>query len=294
MIEAYVPAPEQQPIHSVGNASYHSQAATPDEALQDKFCRICHDSEDNGADGRLFRPCRCSGTMAWVHVECLDKWRRASANSQSFYRCDQCHYEYQFGRAFTAYGHGFGDKITIAKLLSSRISIHLASVVVLLVVVFFAGFVGKAVGVSLSPTVTWSDVFRCINLNHWYSGSMLVGLGSLFGFLVETCGTFFRFGRIGGAWGPGPDLSGGNRGGGDAQKVILAILVVIGLFLALRWIYERLQILAESAARRTQDVILDADHLHEPTSSVVEPEVDAERPILARCTGDLDTPPRKR
>lgn len=255
----------------------HAQEPDADTTVQNKFCRICHDSEDGRADGRLFRPCNCRGTMAWVHVECLDKWRQASTNPQSFYRCDQCHYEYQFGRAFTAYGHGFGDKITIARLLSSRVCIHLASVGVLMVMIFFAGFVGKAFGVSpVTTTVTWSDVFRCFNWNHWYSGSMLVAIVSLSGFLLETCGSFFGHagGRIGVPWGQMGRSSGapaargggswGSKGGGDAGKAILVILVVIGLLVALRWIYTRLQVLAERTARRTQDVILDADHLHEP------------------------------
>ena len=36
--------------------------------------------------------------MRYVHVECLNDWRSQSANPQSFYRCDQCHYEYNVER----------------------------------------------------------------------------------------------------------------------------------------------------------------------------------------------------
>jgi hypothetical protein len=227
--------------------------------------------------------------MAWVHVECLDKWRRASTNPQSFFRCDQCRYEYQFGRAFTAYGHGFGDKITLARLLSSRVSISVASVMVLLVLIFFAGFVAKIVGISPTP-VAWSDVLKCFNLQHWYSGSMFVGLGSLGGFLIETVGSFLRIGRIGGAWGQGWGGPRAGGGGGDAQKIIMVIMVVVGLLVALRWIFVRLQILAESAARRTQDVILDANDDHEPA---LEPR-DAEGAEPTSGRGDVGTPPRER
>ena len=83
----------------------------------DRLCRICHGNADGGAEGRLFRPCLCAGTMAWVHVECLDKWRHVSSNSESFFRCDQCQHKYEFGRAFTAFGYGFGDRFTAARLL---------------------------------------------------------------------------------------------------------------------------------------------------------------------------------
>ena len=66
-------------------------------------CRICFDGGCFGEQGPLFRPCRCSGSMAWVHRECLDQWRRSSANPRSFFRCDNCLFEYRFGRAFVAY-----------------------------------------------------------------------------------------------------------------------------------------------------------------------------------------------
>ena len=59
-----------------------------------KFCRICFESEADG-DGVLYRPCDCRGSMAWVHVECLSRWRRVSANPRSFLYCDQCNCEYQ-------------------------------------------------------------------------------------------------------------------------------------------------------------------------------------------------------
>ena len=72
-------------------------------------------------------------------------------------------------------------------------------------------------------------------------------------------------------------------------QIIMIILVVVGLPVALRWIFVRLQILAESAARRTQDVILDADNLHAP--GLPASERDAES--ASRCD-DFGTPPRER
>lgn len=54
-------------------------------------CRICMETEPAGS---LFSPCRCRGTMKYVHRECLQRWRSTSTNQQSFYRCDQCHCRY--------------------------------------------------------------------------------------------------------------------------------------------------------------------------------------------------------
>lgn len=33
-----------------------------------------------------------------MHRECLERWRSISSNQRSYYRCDQCHYEYNMAR----------------------------------------------------------------------------------------------------------------------------------------------------------------------------------------------------
>jgi len=71
-------------------------AAMSDDAPS---CRICLAGAE---EGRLFRPCRCRGTMAWVHPQCLNEWRAVSANARSFFRCDQCGYEYRVRRTRVA------------------------------------------------------------------------------------------------------------------------------------------------------------------------------------------------
>jgi hypothetical protein len=48
--------------------------------------------------GRLISPCRCRGTMKFVHLSCLNSWRYASPNARSVYQCDQCGYKYNFNR----------------------------------------------------------------------------------------------------------------------------------------------------------------------------------------------------
>lgn len=46
----------------------------------------------------MISPCQCRGTSKWIHLSCLNQWRMHSQNSKSFYRCDQCHYQYSFRR----------------------------------------------------------------------------------------------------------------------------------------------------------------------------------------------------
>jgi len=62
------------------------------------------DDDDDDVDGsssqnrRLISPCLCSGTMKYVHLECLNQWRAAAPNARSLFRCDQCGYEYRVRR----------------------------------------------------------------------------------------------------------------------------------------------------------------------------------------------------
>lgn len=87
----------------------------------ERICRICFSGpEEIDSQGKLISPCKCryvpyvpdyseldSGTMKWIHVECLNQWRRASKKESrylqlvsvakdSFFRCDECRHEYSF------------------------------------------------------------------------------------------------------------------------------------------------------------------------------------------------------
>ncbi|KAJ3475960.1 hypothetical protein NLI96_g11486 [Meripilus lineatus] len=67
------------------------------QAAEEKQCRICLDGEDPDL-GRLIRPCLCKGSISYVHVKCLHRWRNASASPSAFYSCQQCGYRYHFAR----------------------------------------------------------------------------------------------------------------------------------------------------------------------------------------------------
>ncbi|TFK94437.1 zf-C3HC4-domain-containing protein [Polyporus arcularius HHB13444] len=69
----------------------------PEETEDTKQCRICLDGEDPEL-GRLIRPCLCKGSISYVHVKCLQRWRNTSASRSAFYACPQCGYHYHFAR----------------------------------------------------------------------------------------------------------------------------------------------------------------------------------------------------
>ena len=80
--------------------------------------------------------------MAWVHMECLDRWRYSSSNPQSEFRCDQCKFEYRFGRVAVAYA-GSVDRFTLARFLMTPFAVHIMSLSALFSAIFVLGFVGK-------------------------------------------------------------------------------------------------------------------------------------------------------
>jgi hypothetical protein len=58
----------------------------------DFICRICYDTEKNNKN--MIFPCKCKGTMKWVHLECLEKWIRISKKKI----CGSCKYNYKMKR----------------------------------------------------------------------------------------------------------------------------------------------------------------------------------------------------
>jgi len=41
--------------------------------MEEPLCRICM---GDASEGKLFSPCLCKGSMRYVHVECLQRWRK--------------------------------------------------------------------------------------------------------------------------------------------------------------------------------------------------------------------------
>ena len=72
----------------------HLKCAKTEDEDEGRTCRICFDDE---SEGRLISPCRCKGSMRFVHVHCLAKWR-AEARNRSYYECGQCKYQYSLRR----------------------------------------------------------------------------------------------------------------------------------------------------------------------------------------------------
>ena len=53
-------------------------------------CRFCFQKDLRP----LLSPCRCNGTIKYVHTSCLERWRRENINQPSFSQCLICKTNY--------------------------------------------------------------------------------------------------------------------------------------------------------------------------------------------------------
>uniref|UniRef100_A0A7S2IN00 RING-CH-type domain-containing protein n=1 Tax=Haptolina brevifila TaxID=156173 RepID=A0A7S2IN00_9EUKA len=220
--------------------SSNTSSARMPSKMTEPCCRICFETEETPRNA-LLRPCKCNGTSAWVHVDCLNRWRCTSANRKSFYECNTCMFKYRFGTV--------GDAFLLARVLAMPVTIHLITLFSLCMIVFAAGFIGKTLDYSL----TWFDVLRCFNLQHILTGAISTGIASLLGWLAYFVGPGGRRVLDFIASGSG----GSDRGSGTIGLILLAIATVVGLCIAFSWLYEQLEHWARSVCRRAQHVVLD-------------------------------------
>lgn len=71
----------------------------------EQTCRFCH--YPSSANNRLFHPCKCQGTIRYIHGTCLEKWLRRIKKDE----CELCNFKYQFN-------YVYDKKMTSYKLLS--------------------------------------------------------------------------------------------------------------------------------------------------------------------------------
>jgi hypothetical protein len=55
-------------------------------------CRFCFEGPDTG--NPLVTPCKCIGSMKYVHIQCIKKWRETTSNHEWVHRCQLCLEDY--------------------------------------------------------------------------------------------------------------------------------------------------------------------------------------------------------
>lgn len=101
------------------------------ETDHDIICRICH-GEDGDENGRLIaNVCSCKGSMKYVHLVCLNTWRRT--RPENYFTCINCKQPYKL------------KKSTICVILSSPKTALWGSLILYILLIFAVGCVGRFV-----------------------------------------------------------------------------------------------------------------------------------------------------
>ncbi|KAG8801883.1 hypothetical protein FRC16_010890 [Serendipita sp. 398] len=66
-----------------------------ESVLEADTCRICSSPAEPGQP--LYHPCRCTGSIRYVHQDCLRSWLKASSRT----RCDLCNYPYKYKKIYS-------------------------------------------------------------------------------------------------------------------------------------------------------------------------------------------------
>lgn len=75
-------------------------SSTSTLSLNKPFCKICHVGATKNGD-KLISPCKCSGTMQYIHCGCLLKWLEISnRTNEKPMNCELCSHEYTWHKKF--------------------------------------------------------------------------------------------------------------------------------------------------------------------------------------------------
>ena len=70
---------------------------------EDDCCRVCHGEAEESRP--LFHPCKCSGSIKFVHQDCLQTWLKIS---NKLPKCELCNESFRFRNIYKA-----GDKLSM-------------------------------------------------------------------------------------------------------------------------------------------------------------------------------------
>lgn len=99
------------------------------DKLRGKKPRKVYENEE----GRLICPCKCKGSIKWIHEACLQEWRYSQAGTDNQWRCSRCGHRYQF------------ERMDWARRLRSPILAFVLAVLIVITTIFLLGFIGDRI-----------------------------------------------------------------------------------------------------------------------------------------------------
>ncbi|CAG8556672.1 2896_t:CDS:1 [Acaulospora morrowiae] len=246
------PLPIQYPsITSVNSRTQRDTSTSSRDFLQNsvplKFCKICqepelldtsHDENENlhlpYTKDRLISPCKCKGSLEYVHLSCLNKWRNNPVRHDASYRCEVCKYEYKFYRP------------RLAKIVESPLFLHTMTATVFILVIYGISWIVKAIDMHIrdknkppSDSNAWTHTnILGVEALHLIIGISIMSLIGVCFLIINSCinginSTRHEYCICGGY---GTECSGCywcigcNGGDGGGFVVVLFFLIIISIF----------------------------------------------------------------
>lgn len=104
----------------MGVAAEESSGENEHSAALNASCRICRG--ENTSDSPLFHPCKCRGSIKYIHESCLLEWVASKnvdlARPGANVKCDICHYSIQFK---TLYDENMPDRIPVGLVIRTTL-----------------------------------------------------------------------------------------------------------------------------------------------------------------------------
>ena len=90
----------------------------------ESVCRMCH--SEGEPDRPLFYPCKCSGSIRYVHQDCLIQWLKVKSKSLTESKCELCGEKYKFRNIYKS---GYPSTLGIIEFLLALIPMLLYVVI---------------------------------------------------------------------------------------------------------------------------------------------------------------------
>ncbi|EFC37539.1 predicted protein [Naegleria gruberi] len=138
-----------------------------DEQGQDEaLCRIC--KQPAADDDPLFHPCKCSGSIKYIHESCLNEWMKHSNKGKY---CEICKHQFKFEKVYTTDAPIKLSPLQFILGLLSVVFSYLKSISRILLVVF--------IWIVLVPFITY-QFYRIVNITSWRQILSIVEFETLF------------------------------------------------------------------------------------------------------------------
>jgi hypothetical protein len=144
-------------------------------------CRICLTEEKNTDD--LIRPCKCNGSVKYIHRKCLDEWRSASADNDNFNRCQTCKFKYVILNKDK-------EKQTKKKYENAvRFDKILISIIIIIIVILFTFLIWRSNFLRYIPFTLKNNIYSCffssIFIICFIAGILSIGDMNMNGFITH-------------------------------------------------------------------------------------------------------------